>query len=121
MRFEMMVARSSHQAAVLDRPPHREVVEGLKLIALDAEQIVEGIVEITSDSRVTDGGRLRLQDLTEQSRFPEQPTVTPRTEATNAWANSASMPRRGGHGQTSHGGTPIRGLAILPCLAPVNG
>ena len=49
------------------------MVEVLKNVVLDAEQVVEGIVKVAADAGAADAGGLgfQIEHLAEHARFPE--------------------------------------------------
>ena len=81
----MRVSRKSHQARVFYRTANRKVIETLKLCALQAENMMESIVEITPNSGAPQAGglSLQIQDVAEYPGFPEESSIPPCTLGTN--------------------------------------
>ena len=75
----MKIRRQGGQPVILKGAADGEVIEALKGISLNAEQVVNNVVEVAADAGRTDAGRLRfqVQHLAQHSRLPKQTPVPP--------------------------------------------
>src|SRR5579871_5299275 len=71
---------------IFRRPTNGEVVQALKLIACESEQLMKDIVEITADAGRAHarGLGLQIQDVSQNSGLPEEPTIPPGAVSANA-------------------------------------
>src|SRR3972149_6341793 len=63
----MKIGRQRHQPRVVDRTANGKVVQALKVIPAQAEHVMKGVVEVTSDPSAADTGGHRLCLLAEVS------------------------------------------------------
>jgi hypothetical protein len=56
----MGIGRQRHQPRVVYRTANGKVVQALKAISAQAEQVMKGVVEVTSDPSAADTGGLRF-------------------------------------------------------------
>ena len=77
--LQMGIRRESHQAMILYRPAHGEVIQVLKLITGETQQIVKRVVEVAADACRAHASSLgfQIQHLAENPRFPEQTALPP--------------------------------------------
>src|SRR5688572_27688477 len=92
--IQMSIGRKSRQPGVFYRTADRKVIQTLKLIALQAEEVMERIVEIAPDSGTpkTGGFSLQIQHMAEHTGLPEKPSIPPRTLRTNAFFELCNHP-----------------------------
>src|SRR5271157_3299952 len=81
------IGRQRHQPWVVDRTANGKVVQALKALPAQAEQVMKGVVEVTSDPSAADTGGLRfkVQHLPQQAGFPKQFSIPPCTCGTDAF------------------------------------
>ena len=74
-----MVRRQGLQAAILHRPTNRKMIERLNGQALNADDLMDRIIEEAADARRAHSCRFRfqIQDLAEQSCFPKHAWIPP--------------------------------------------
>ena len=84
--IQVRIGGKSRQPGVFYRTANRKVIQTLKLIALQAEEVMERIVEIAPDSGApkTGGFSLQVQYMAEHTGLPEKPSIPPCTLRTNA-------------------------------------
>ena len=84
--IQMSIGRKGRQPGVFYRSANRKVIQTLKLIALQAEEVMERIVEIAPDSGAAKSGgfSLQIQYMAEYTSLPEKPSIPPRTFRPNA-------------------------------------
>src|SRR5262249_46499324 len=87
--FQIRIRSQCGQTGIIDRTADGEVIEALKGIGLNAEEVVKDVVEVAADTGRTDAGGLRFQvkHLTKHPRFPEKSPVPPRASTTDRVAD----------------------------------
>ena len=73
------------QPGIIDGAADGEVIEALKGIGANAEEVVKDIVEVAADTGRTDAGSFRFQvkHLTKHPGFPEKSPIPPRAPVTD--------------------------------------
>src|SRR5438132_11166184 len=85
---EVCIRRVSPQPRVLDRRADGEVIQVLKAVAGQAEQVVKGVVEVAADAGRANPRcfRLQVEDVAEDAGLPAQAAIPPRALLADAVA-----------------------------------
>jgi len=75
----MFIGWKSLQATVRHPFSNREMVKTLPSAVLNTEQIVHGIIEVTTDTRTLNACRFRfeIEHMAQHAGLPEQPAIVP--------------------------------------------
>src|SRR5262245_10333471 len=116
--LKMGIRGESAQPRVLDGTADREVVEVLEAVAGQAEQLVEGIVEVAADAGTAHTGCLRFQvkNMPQDARLPEEPAIPPRPALADGVAQLGNHPQR----ERSVGGNLLMTADALGQLATIS-
>src|SRR5689334_15470470 len=94
----MRIRRQRGQPGILDGPADGEVIEVLERDSVQAEQVVEGVVEVAADAGPADAGGLgfQVEDLAEDAGLPEEVAIPPGASVPDRAAEVSDHPQAEG-------------------------
>ena len=97
---QVRIRRQRCQPRVFDRATNGEVIQALKTISTESEQVVKDVVEVASDPGAPDAGGLgfEVQHLSQQAGLPKESPVPPSAFFPDAIAKIGNHPEAEGPG-----------------------